>query len=292
MEKNLLISCEKGDRLMAGKEEKASDSVVVKVENVYKAYGRNRVLESLNLEVSRGKFTCLIGPSGCGKSVLVYLIAGYEQPDRGTIYLNGNPIRKPGSDRLVVFQETELFNWMNLWDNTSFGLVVQNKPLNDVVSISKTWIDRVGLGGFEEKYPLQLSGGMQRRAELLRSLVNQPEIMLMDEPFRGLDALSRQFMQEYTTELFEEVKIPILFITTEIEEAIFLSDEIVFLSQRPARLVKKVRIDLPRPRKLEMVASEEFFKYKSEAIDLLYSKEMVEEGGWEIIKKLGREVTV
>lgn len=291
MEKNLLIFCEEGDRLTARSGEMANDDAVVKIENVYKAYGENRVLENLNMEVSRGKFTCLIGPSGCGKSVLVYQIAGYEQPDRGAIYLNGKRITKPDSDRLVVFQETELFNWMNLWDNTSFGLVVQKKPIDDVVNISKTWIDRVGLGGFEDKYPLQLSGGMQRRAELLRSLVNQPQIMLMDEPFRGLDALSRQFMQEYTTELFEEVKIPILFITTEIEEAIFLSDEIIFLSQRPARLVKKVQIDLPRPRKLSMIAGEEFFKYKSEAIQLLYSKEMVEEGGWDIIQKLGKEVT-
>jgi len=271
--------------------DKKDKDVVLKIENLYKAYGEKRVLENVNLEIERGKFTCLVGPSGCGKSVLVYLIAGYERPDYGRILLNNEPVRKPGSDRLVVFQETQLFNWMNLWDNTIFGPLCQKRPLEESIRDTKWWIDRVGLGGFEDKYPLQLSGGMQRRAELIRSLVNRPEIMLMDEPFRGLDALTRQFMQEYTTDLFEELRIPILFITTEIEEAIFLSDVIVFFTRAPGKVARIMNIDLPRPRKLEMTATEKFFEYKAEAIELLYSKDMVEEGGWEIIKKLGKEVT-
>ncbi|MCK4829561.1 ABC transporter ATP-binding protein, partial [bacterium] len=207
------------------------------------------------------------------------------------ITLKGKPVEKPGSDRLVVFQETELFNWLNLWDNTIFGPLAQGKDLEDAIKSTKWWIDRVGLGGFEEKFPLQLSGGMQRRAELIRSLINQPEVMLMDEPFRGLDALTREFMQEYTVELFEELRIPIFFITTEIEEAIFLSDTIIFFSRCPGKVAKIMKVDLPRPRKLEMANTEEFYEYKREAINILYSKDMVEGGGWDIVQKLGREVT-
>jgi len=266
-------------------------NIVVEIENLYKAYGSKRILENVNFGIEGHKFTCAVGPSGCGKSVLVYLIAGYEKPDRGTIKLYGKPVTKPGQDRLVVFQETELFNWLNLWDNIIFGPIVQGKKLEKAIKDAKWWIDRVGLGGFEDKYPLQLSGGMQRRAELVRSLINQPKVMLMDEPFRGLDALTRGFMQEYTVQLFEELRIPIFFITTEIEEAIFMSDTIVFFSRCPGTVIKIMPIDLPRPRKLEMTASKEFFKYKKEAIDILYSKEMVEEGGWDIVKKLGKEVT-
>ncbi|MBA7566960.1 Bicarbonate transport ATP-binding protein CmpD [subsurface metagenome] len=265
-------------------------NVIIGVENVYKAYGDKKVLENVSFGIEKEKFTCVVGPSGCGKTILVYLIAGYEAPDKGRITINGEPIMRPGSDRLVVFQETELFYCMNLWDNTMFGPLAQNKDLEDSIKDTKWWIDRVGLEGFEDKFSLQLSGGMQRRAELIRGLINRPKVMLMDEPFRGLDALTKQFMQEYTNDLFEELHIPIFFITTEIEEAIFLSDTIIFFTPGPGKVAKIMNIDLPRPRKLEMIITAQFFEYKREAINILYSKEMMEEGGWEIVRKLGKEV--
>lgn len=265
---------------------------ICSAEGVYKAYEKKRVLENVNLAVEEGKFTCLVGPSGCGKTVLINLMAGYEFPDRGKVVFNGKPVRGPGDDRLVVFQETALFEWLNLWENTLWGPLsrasrAKGKSLDDAVRRTARWIGRVGLKGFEEKYPLQLSGGMQRRAELIRGLVNEPSLLLMDEPFRGLDAMTRQLMQEYVTKLFEEVeRITFFFITTDVQEAIFMSDLIYFMSPAPATITKEMVVDLPRPRKLDVITTHEFFHYKKQAIDAVYSEENVEKGGWGIVKKL------
>ncbi|MBA7534433.1 Vitamin B12 import ATP-binding protein BtuD [subsurface metagenome] len=228
---------------------------ICNIEDVYKVYDKKRVLESVNLNIDQGKVSCLVGPSGCGKTTLVNLIAGYEFPDKGEVLFNGEKVKGPGDNRLVIFQETALFNWLNLWENILWGPLSRTrnlKNLDEPIKKTQWWIERVGLKGFEEKYPLQLSGGMQRRAELIRGLVNEPLLLLMDEPFRGLDAMTRQLMQEYVNGLFEEIKhTTIFFITTDIQEAIFMSDKIYFMSVTPGRIVKEMVIDLPRPRKLE-----------------------------------------
>ncbi|MFH1930965.1 MAG: ABC transporter ATP-binding protein [Pseudomonadota bacterium] len=263
--------------------------IICSIEGVYKAFEHKKVLENLNLELEEGKFTCLVGASGCGKTTLVNLIAGHEFPDRGKILFRGEPVRGPYDDRLIVFQETALFEWLNLWENTIWGPLsrIKGKMPDEVLDRTAQWIEKVGLKGFEDKFPLQLSGGMQRRAELIRGLVNEPSLLLLDEPFRGLDAMTRELMQEYVTELFEEMeRISFLFITSDIQEAIFMSDMIYFMSTSPAKITKKMAIDLPRPRKLEITTRQEFFRYKSEAIDVLYSEANVEKGGWEIAKKL------
>jgi len=268
---------------------------ICSIQGVYKAYENKRVLEDVSFELEEGKFTCLVGPSGCGKTVLVNLVAGYEFPDRGKVIFKGKPVEGPGDDRLVEFQETALFDWLNLWENTLWGPLSRasrvkkgkKKLLDDAMKRTAKWIERVGLKGFEDKYPLQLSGGMQRRAELIRALVNEPSLLLLDEPFRGLDAMTRELMQQYVTELFEKMKgITILFVTSNIQEAIFMSDIIYFLSPAPAFVTEKMVITLPRPRKLEITTTQEFFRYKSKAIDIVYAEENVERGGWEIVKKL------
>lgn len=263
--------------------------IICSIEGVYRAFEHKRVLENVNLELEEGKFTCLVGPSACGKTTLVNLIAGHEFPDRGKILFRGEPVRGPDADRLIVFQETALFQWLNLWENTIWGPLsrTKGKMPDEVLDKTARWIERVGLKGFENKFPLQLSGGMQRRAELIRGLVNEPSLLLLDEPFRGLDAMTRELMQEYVTELFEEMeRISFLFITSDIQEAIFMSDMVYFMSPSPATITKKMAVDLPRPRKLEITTTPEFFHYKGEAIDAVYCEENVEKGCGEIVREL------
>jgi NitT/TauT family transport system ATP-binding protein len=235
---------------------------------VYSSFGPGKeVLENLSLKVEKGSFTCLCGPSGCGKSTIINLLAGYQITDIGECLLDGEPITGPSWDRLVVFQETALLPWKTVWENTIYGPMVQGKDLMEIADRAEELVNMVALTGFEDKYPGQLSGGMQRRAELIRCLINQPKVLLMDEPFRGLDAMTRQIMQEYIIKLFEETGVTILFITAELEEAIFLGDKAYFLTVRPAKAKKELMIDLPRPRTFHHLTSHRFLELQREAID-------------------------
>ncbi|MCB1503953.1 MAG: ABC transporter ATP-binding protein [Hyphomicrobiaceae bacterium] len=251
----------------------------LQLQNVSKAFGdewdRQHVISDMSLDIRPGKMTVVVGPSGCGKSTLVNLIAGYEQPDSGVILLDGNPVKGPGKDRMVVFQETALIPWQTTYQNVVFGPKLRGdlkgKALEDE---AKRLLVKVGLGEFMHKYPLQLSGGMQRRAELARALINDPRVMIMDEPFRGLDAMSRGLMQEFFLRLFEENRRTNLFVTSEIDEAIFLADRLVILSNRPASVRKVIEIDLPRPRHYTMLNSPEAFAYKRDAMELLHEEAM------------------
>jgi NitT/TauT family transport system ATP-binding protein len=249
------------------------------VRNVSKGFGvgplRKQVLEDCSFTLEKGKLSVLIGPSGCGKSTLVNILAGYETPDRGAIALDGKPVNCPGPDRLVVFQETALFPWMTTFENVSYGPRVQRKIPKDVyTSETLKLLELVGLKDFKDKYPTQLSGGMQRRAELVRAMINQPKVMLMDEPFRGLDAMTRALMQEYYVRLFEEHRGTNLFVTSELEEAIFLADKLLILTNRPARVKKVIEVNLPRPREFGMLTSKEYQDCKQEALELLHEEAM------------------
>ena len=253
--------------------------VNVEIRGVNKAYGeeweRQQVIANLDLDVPAGQLTVVIGPSGCGKSTLVNLIAGFEQPDSGTVRLDGQPVTGPGHDRMVVFQETALMPWLTVRQNVSFGPQLRGEMDRAVLRAeADRLIDKVGLREFKDKYPLQLSGGMQRRAELARAMINQPKLMIMDEPFRGLDAMSRELMQEFFLKLFEENHRTNLFVTSEIDEAIFLADRIVVLSTRPATVRAVIAVDLPRPRNYAMLASAKAFDYKREALDILHQEAM------------------
>ncbi len=228
------------------------------ISGVTKAFGTTTVLENCSLEVRANSFTALVGPSGCGKTTLINMVAGYEAPDGGTIAVDGTPVEGPGWDRLVVFQESALFPWKTTMANVVFGPINRGIPKPDAMRQATELLAKFGLAGFEHKYPSQLSGGMQRRAELARAMINSPRIMLLDEPFRGLDALTRELMQEYLLRVFEENRITTLFVTTEIEEAIYLADRIVVLSGCPATAKETVEVNLRRPRDIKMLSTKEF----------------------------------
>lgn len=251
----------------------------VELKGVSKAYGdewaRQDVIKDLSLEIAPGALTVVVGPSGCGKSTLVNLVAGFERPDAGQILLNGRRITGPSKDRMVVFQESALIPWQTTYQNVVFGPKLRGDFKRKVLrQKAEELLRKVGLADFMHKYPLQLSGGMQRRAELARALINQPQIMIMDEPFRGLDAMSRGLMQEFFLRLFEENHRTNLFVTSEIDEAIFLADRLVVLSNRPASLRAVIDIHLPRPRHYQMLSSPEAYQYKREAIEILHQEAM------------------
>jgi NitT/TauT family transport system ATP-binding protein len=251
----------------------------VELKAVCKSYGeeweRADVIKDLTLEIVGGKLTVVVGPSGCGKSTLVNLIAGFERPNRGEILLNGKPITGPSKDRMVVFQETALIPWQTTYQNVVFGPKLRGDLRGKALrQRAHELLTKVGLQDFIHKYPLQLSGGMQRRAELARALINQPQLLIMDEPFRGLDAMSRGLMQEFFLQLFEESRRTNLFVTSEIDEAIFLADRLVVLSNRPAQLRTVIDIHLPRPRHYQVLSSPEAFEYKREAMEILHQEAM------------------
>lgn len=254
-------------------------SAEMKIMNVRKTYGLEPqvkvVLDDCTFDLENRKLTVLIGPSGCGKSTLINVLAGYEMPDSGKVLVDGQPVRGPGPDRLVVFQETALFPWMTTFQNVSYGPMVRremgNKTLRDE---TMRLLKLVGLEAFADKYPSQLSGGMMRRAELVRALINRPKVMLMDEPFRGLDAMTRSLMQEYYVRLFEAKPGTNLFVTSEIEEAVFLADRLIIMSNRPATTRKVMKIELPRPRQFKMLTSSEYLGYKREALEILHEEAM------------------
>lgn len=270
----------KGDGLMAssngGGVLSSGNFGEVRVEGVTKVYEKEdkcrAVLQDCSLNIKRGKLTVLMGPSGCGKTVLINLIAGYEKPTSGHVYIDDVPVTGPGSDRLVVFQETALFPWMTVYSNVTFGCQVQGVHKKEIKDRAELILRKVGLYEFKDKYSSQLSGGMQRRAELARAMINDPKIMILDEPFRGLDAMTRQLMQEFYVGLYEEVGRTNFFITHEIDEAIFLADRLVIMTFQPGKVKAEIEVDLPRPRDFRMMASTRFMEIRKQAIELLYEE--------------------
>ena len=247
--------------------------------NVSKGYGEQwdwqDVILDLSLEIEPGKLTAVVGPSGCGKSTLVNLVAGFEKPEKGRILLDNNKITGPSRDLMVVFQETALMPWMTTYQNLVFGPKVRNDmPADELHEEALRLLDKVGLSDFKDKYQIQLSGGMQRRAELARAMINRPRVLIMDEPFRGLDAMTRELMQQFFLQLFEESRRTHLFVTSEIEEAIILTDKLIILSNRPARVRHTIEIDLPRPRDFSMLNSKQAYEYKATALEILHEEAM------------------
>lgn len=249
----------------------------VMVQGLSKSYAigaaSEQVLERCSLTLEAGKLTVLIGPSGCGKSTLINILAGYETADEGTLVIDGQPISGPSSDRLVVFQETALFPWMTTYQNVVYGPQVQRRrDSKDIETEAMRLLNKVGLREFRDKYPSQLSGGMQRRAELARAMINDPRLMLLDEPFRGLDAMTRELMQEYFLRLYEDKRQTVLFVTSEIDEAIFLADTLLLMSNKPGQIIKSMNVVLPRPREPHVLTSRAYLHYKEEALDILHEE--------------------
>lgn len=249
----------------------------LEVRDVSRSYGTDRypktVVDNCSFTVERSKLTVMIGPSGSGKSTIVRLLASFEQPTSGTVLLDGKKVTKPDRERLVVFQESALYPWMTTYENVVFGPKAQGRQGDSLADAARDAIDRVGLNQFQKSYPNQLSGGMQRRAELARALINDPAVMILDEPFRGLDAMTKGLMQEYYAQLFESSRNTHLFITTDIDEAIFLADRLLIMSNFPLRLRQVIEVDLPRPRRLaDVVTSDAANQLKMTALSMLHEE--------------------
>ncbi len=216
---------------------------------------RVQAVSDVCLHVAPGEFVSLIGPSGCGKSTLLNVVAGFAAPSAGQALLDGQPITGPGSDRGVVFQQYSLFPWMSVRRNVEFGLKMQGVSPNKRETAARTLLGLAGLLAFENHYPDQLSGGMKQRVGIVRALATSPQVMLMDEPFGALDSQTRVVMQQILTNMWQKFRLSVLFITHDIEEAIFLSDRVYVMTARPGRIKAEVEIPLPRPRTAEMMSS-------------------------------------
>lgn len=225
---------------------------MIKVVGLTKAYGSGGdalvVLDELDFTVDRGEFLVVLGPSGCGKSTLLGLLDGLIEPTAGEIRIDGDPVTGPRTDTAMVFQSFQLLPWRTVRDNVAIGLEIQGLAESERYSRADEWIERVGLEGFEEAYPGELSGGMQQRVGLARALVVDPELLLMDEPFGALDAQTRDRLQTELLQLWEQRRSTVVFITHDIDEAIHLADRVLVLSTKPATITAELEIPFERPR--------------------------------------------
>ena len=239
----------------------------VRMEYVDQATGeRLLAVDRVDLDIAEGQFVSIVGPSGCGKSTFIKIVNGLFPATEGTI-----EVKQPahGSAHAMVFQDSSLFPWYTIIDNVAYGLVCQGVPRKEAQERAKPLIDLVSLSGFETKFPYQLSGGMQQRANLARALTVDPEILLMDEPFAALDAQTRELMQAELLRIWSEANKTVLFITHQIDEAIYLSDRVLVMSARPGRILADIAIDLPRPRELEIKRSPAFITYADQIWSLI-----------------------
>ena len=207
-----------------------------------------QALRSINLTIDKGEFVCLIGASGCGKSTLLRIIAGFEQPTSGQICLHEHAISGPGSDRGMVFQDYALFPWMTVRENISFGPRQKGLAKKYIDEITNEYLNMVGLEKFAGRFPMQLSGGMKQRVAIARVLANECEVLLMDEPFGALDALTRESLQQELLEIWARTKVTVIFVTHSVEEAVLLSDRVVVMTAGPGRIEADIPIELVRPR--------------------------------------------
>jgi NitT/TauT family transport system ATP-binding protein len=233
---------------------------------------RVRAIESLTLSIEEGHFVSIVGPSGCGKTTFLKIVAGLIKPSSGSISLQGRPISTNSRDRAMVFQDSSLFPWFNVRRNVGYGLECHKVPRSDIDAKVQPIIDMVGLAGFEKHYPHELSGGMQQRANLARALVVDPKVLLMDEPFAALDAQTREMMQSELLDIWGQTGKTVLFITHQINEAVYLSDRVLVMSARPGRVLADITIDLSRPRGLGVKRSDAFRDYEDHIWQLIESQ--------------------
>ncbi len=256
------------------------------VENLRLAYpnaadhGGFLALEDVNFQIGDGEFVTIVGPSGCGKSTLLMLIAALLKPNTGSISLNGTPVATPGPDRALVFQDFALLPWRTVLKNVELGLELKGMGAEERHEVARKYVSMVGLRAFENHYPHQLSGGMRQRVGIARAWSVAPEILLMDEPFGALDAQIRQVMGSELLRIWERDRKTILFVTHDIDEAIYLADRVIVMSASPGRVVREIKIPLPRPRGLDIRNSPEFAAFRHEIWTLL-EEQVRSSGSWE-----------
>jgi len=248
--------------------------VILEVKGLQKefdtAQGRITALNDINFKTYKREFVCVIGPSGCGKSTLIRILSGLETKTSGHVLLDGKEVTGPGPDRGMVFQGYTLFPWLTVKRNVMFGMELAGKGKSTAESEARQWIDLVGLSKFENSYPHQLSGGMKQRVAIARALANQPRILLMDEPFGALDAQTRCRMQSYLMEIWKNIDVTILFITHDLDEAIYLADRILVLKAHPGEVQELIEVPVPQPRTPEQLLSPEFLATKKRLEELIH----------------------
>ncbi len=233
--------------------------------------GGVRALDDVTVEIPDGHFACIVGASGCGKSTLLNIMAGLVRPTEGTIEVGDRPVEGPGEDRGMVFQSYTLFPWLRVRENIEFGPSLKGAAKEERRRIAGALLDEMGLAEFARAYPSELSGGMKQRVAIARALANDPDVLLMDEPFGALDALTRAGAQRFLTEIWEQHRRTIVFVTHDIDEAIFLGDTVFVMSPRPGRVKEIVPVDIPRPRSLDDVATTRFAELKHRILSLIFA---------------------
>jgi NitT/TauT family transport system ATP-binding protein len=231
---------------------------------------RFAALQDVSFNVAPGEFVCILGPSGCGKSTLLGAVAGHLRSSNGNIRVDGETISAPHPERGLVFQHHTLFPWKKVIDNVAFGLKMKGIGRTQRNSQARDLLQLVGLEGFENRYPWELSGGMQQRVEIARVLINNPRVLLMDEPFGALDAITRLHMQQLLLDVWARIRTTVVFITHDIDEALFLADRILVMSPRPGRIIEEIRLDFARPRNSTLLTSERFALLKRRCLALLH----------------------
>jgi NitT/TauT family transport system ATP-binding protein len=244
--------------------------VTLIVENLSKEFEQrdvsSKALESINLDVQEQEFTCVLGPSGCGKTTLLRIIAGLEKATTGKVILGGMEVTEPTSRMAMIFQDYSLFPWRTVLDNIAFGLEIKGIAEEERKRVAVHYLDLIGLSGFGENFPYELSGGMRQRVAVARALAIDPSVLLMDEPFGALDAQTRNLLQKQLLEIWDKTKKTVLFVTHSVDEAVFMADRIVVLTSRPGTVKEVVKIDLPRPRDR---TSQDFARFRRYVLGLI-----------------------
>jgi NitT/TauT family transport system ATP-binding protein len=242
----------------------------IEIDNVNVDFGNGIVaVNDASLEIMPGEFVCLLGPSGCGKSTLMNTVAGFVQATSGTVKVDGEMVDMPGRDRGMVFQQHSLFPWKTVVDNVAFGPLMAGDGIDSARATARSLLEMVGLSAYEKKFPGVLSGGMKQRVGIARALANYPSVLLMDEPFGALDAQTRAMMQENLLQIWDEFGITVVFVTHDIDEAVFLADRVVVMSASPGRLIADIKVELSRPRSPDIVTSDKYIKAKKQCMDLI-----------------------
>ncbi len=237
---------------------------ILSIRGVERRFDTTLALQATSLDVAENAFITILGPSGCGKSTLLRIVAGLDQPTAGEVLLDGERVQGPGADRGMVFQSYTLFPWLNVLDNVCFGLRERGLPRAQQLELAQGFIEQVGLRGFERHFPKQLSGGMQQRTAIARALANDPRMLLMDEPFGALDHQTRELMQELLLGIWERQQKTVLFVTHDIDEAVFMGSRVVVMSARPGRIKLDRPVELPHPRHYSVKTTPAFAALKAE----------------------------
>jgi len=234
--------------------------------------GAHLAVAETTLDIGAGEFVCLLGPSGCGKSTVLNSVAGFVRPTRGRVSIDGEEVSGPGPEQGMVFQQHSLFPWKTVLDNVAFGPRMRGRSRGEARALAREYLELVGLAAAADRYPAALSGGMQQRVGIARALINHPRVLLLDEPFGALDAQTRAIMQESLLQLWRRIGTTVLFVTHDVDEAVFMADRVVIMSASPGRIIADLPVSLARPRDREMLTDDAFIRIKRECLHIIGSE--------------------